>query len=202
MPARIAPHTRAQLFIIELPDGNNIPNMKKTIVFLCTLLAGQAMAQNRPAADALFASKLTGLDNKPVALERYRGKALIVNFWARWCTPCRQEIPELIKFRQAHQGKIEVLGIGIEDKSEPVREFAARNKMDYPVLIAGDQGIPLMQALGNKVGGLPYTLYIDGQGHIAGAKTGMLKPADLEAAAALLLPVKTSGSAAQKAKTP
>ncbi len=178
--------------------------MPKNIFLLCALLtpllAGQAFAQSRPATDTLFAASLTDLDNKPAALARYRGKPLVVNFWARWCAPCRQEIPELIKFRQAQKGRIEVLGIGIEDKVEPVREFAARNKMDYPVLLAGDQGIALMQALGNKVGGLPYTLYIDGQGRIVGEKMGMLKAADLEAAARLLaetvLPHQAAKSAA------
>lgn len=176
--------------------------MKRIVALFSIALSCQAMAQNRPAADALFAATLTDLDNKPVALERYRGRPLIVNFWARWCAPCRQEIPELAKFRQARRGKIEVLGIGIEDKVAPVRDFAASNKMDYPVLIAGDQGIPLMQALGNKVGGLPYTLYIDDRGRIAGTRTGMLRAADLEAAAALLSPEATPSRKAENKGAP
>lgn len=131
--------------------------------------------------DALFASTLNDLDDKPVALARYKGKPLIVNFWARWCGPCRAEIPELIKVRQAHKGKLEVLGIGLEDKAEPAKEFAKAYDMDYPVFVAKDKGIPLMQALGNTKGGLPYTLFIDRHGQVVGQKMGLVRKADLDA---------------------
>ena len=100
-----------------------------------------------PSSAPLFAATLSDLDDKPVALERYKGKPLVVNFWARWCGPCRAEIPELIKFRAAHKGKIEVLGIGIEDKADSAKEFAKAYEMDYPVFVAKEKGIPLMQAM-------------------------------------------------------
>ena len=149
--------------------------------------ATSASAQEMPSSGPLFAATLNDLDDKPVALERYKGKPLIVNFWARWCGPCRAEIPELIKFRNAHKGKIEVIGIGIEDQADAAREFARANNMDYPVLVAGDQGIPLMQALGNTRGGLPYTLFIDARGQVVGSKLGLIRQADLDAAASRLL---------------
>lgn len=146
-----------------------------------------AAADDLPSSAPLFAATLNDLDDKPVALERYRGKPLIVNFWARWCGPCRAEIPELIALRQAHKGKLEVLGIGIEDKAEPAKEFAKAYEMDYPVFVAKATGIPLMQALGNKRGGLPYTVIIDRDGKVVQIKMGLMKKADLEAAAALAL---------------
>lgn len=135
----------------------------------------------------LFAATLNDLDDKPVALERYRGKPLVVNFWARWCGPCRAEIPELIKFRAAHKGKIEVLGIGIEDKAEPAKDFAKAYEMDYPVFIAKAQGIPLMQALGNSKAGLPYTLFIDRNGNVIQKKMGVVRKVDFDAVQEALL---------------
>ena len=154
-----------------------------TLAFSATL----ASAQEMPSSAPLFAATLSDLDNKPVALERYKGKPLIVNFWARWCGPCRAEIPELIKFRNAHKGKVEVLGIGIEDNAEPAKEFAKAYDMDYPVFVAKDQGIPLMQALGNTKAGLPYTLFIDRNGQVIQRKMGVIRKPDFDSVQEALL---------------
>ncbi|WP_434515957.1 TlpA family protein disulfide reductase [Dechloromonas sp. ARDL1] len=155
--------------------------------FALAALSTLAAAQEMPSSAPLFAATLADLDDKPVALERYKGKPLVVNFWARWCGPCRAEIPELIKFRNAHKGKIEVLGIGIEDKAEPAKEFAKAYDMDYPVFVAKEQGIPLMQTLGNTKAGLPYTLFIDRNGQVISKKMGTVKKADLDAIEGALL---------------
>lgn len=162
--------------------------MKKLLAgFGLALLALTAGADDMPASAPLFAATLADLDDKPVALARYKGKPLVVNFWARWCGPCRAEIPELIKFRNQHKGKVEVLGIGIEDKAEPAKDFAKAYDMDYPVFVAKEQGIPLMKALGNTKGGLPYTLFIDRNGQVFEKKMGLIKKADLDAATEKLL---------------
>jgi thiol-disulfide isomerase/thioredoxin len=162
--------------------------MKKTIAsLLLAAMSSLAMGAGQAVPEAFFATTLNDPTDKPVAFERYRGKALVVNFWARWCAPCRQEIPELITFAKTYKGKIEVIGIGIEDRAEPIRLFAKSNNIDYPLFIAGDKGIPLMQSLGNSFGGLPFTLFIDHNGRIISGKLGMIKKADLDAAAPLLL---------------
>lgn len=165
--------------------------MKLKSLIAAGLLAGLSLAAGAEevvSAAPLFAAQLWDTQDKPVALEKFKGKPLIVNFWARWCGPCRVEIPELIKIRAAHKAKgLEVIGIGIEDKAEPAREFATAYEMDYPVLIAKEKGIPLMQALGNSKGGLPYTLVIDRSGKVLSSKLGTLKKADLDAAAEALL---------------
>ena len=163
--------------------------MKKFLSALVFALFGvlTATADELPSSAPLFAATLNDLDDKPVALERYRGKPLIVNFWARWCGPCRVEIPELIAIRKAHKGKLEVLGIGIEDKADAAKEFARAYEMDYPVFVARDKGIPLMQALGNTKGGLPFTIVIDRNGQVVQKNMGIMKKADLDAAAELAL---------------
>lgn len=135
-----------------------------------------------------FNTTLTDLDGKPVALEKYRGKPLMVNFWARWCGPCRTEIPELNKIsRQYEKQGLIVLGIAIEDQVESVKDFAKAYEMNYPVLLAKEKGIPLMEALGNKRAGLPFTILIDRNGNMSPQKLGVLTPAQLQTAAETLL---------------
>ena len=162
--------------------------MKQFLAVLVFGLFSALTAADEPISPApLFATTLSDVDDKPVALARFKGKPLIVNFWARWCAPCRAEIPELIQFRNRHKDKVEVLGIGIEDKAEPAKDFAKAYDMDYPVFVAKDKGIPLMKELGNSKAGLPYTLFIDRNGQVIEKKMGVVKKADLDAIAAQLL---------------
>lgn len=165
--------------------------IRKLASVLCLgLLATAANAAEDIDTAALFSASLTGLDGQPVAMERFRGRPLIVNFWARWCAPCREEIPELVRL-DAAQGAdgIEVIGVAIEeaDKLEAVRDFAKTYNMSYPVLLAAKNGIPLMKALGNPQAGLPFTVYIGRDGKPAGSKMGLVRRADLEASAQALL---------------
>ena len=154
------------------------------------LVAASAHAGEAIDTAAFFSSTLTGLDGGKVAMEQFRGRPLVVNFWARWCGPCRDEIPELVKLR-AEQGAdgIEVIGVAIEenDKLEAVKDFAKAYDMRYPVVIAAKDGIPLMKALGNPQAGMPFTVYIGRDGKAVGSKLGLVRRADLEAAAQALL---------------
>lgn len=138
--------------------------------------------------EALFATTLAGSDSQPVTLEDYRGKPLIVNFWARWCAPCRTEIPELIKLQDGYgkQG-LHVVGIAIEDDAAAVKEFLTAYGVTYPVGVGQKKGIWLMQGLGNAKALLPFTLAIDRQGEIVMRKLGPFKNADFEQVADKLL---------------
>jgi thiol-disulfide isomerase/thioredoxin len=140
-------------------------------------------AAEAPSPTPLFAATLTDTEDKPVALAQYKGRPLVINFWARWCGPCRDEIPHLISERtRLNKQGLEVIGIAIEDKAEPVRDFAKAYDIDYPVLIAKDQGIPLMQALGNSRAGLPYTLVLDREGKVITSKLGAMTKDEMKAA--------------------
>lgn len=168
-----------------IPGQESALVVRRLFALALLLAAGLARAAS---GDALFAMTLGGTDDKLVALESFRGKPLIVNFWARWCAPCRVEIPELILAHDKYRKRgLIVLGIGLEDKAESVRDFIKAYEMNYPVLLAKDQGVPLMQALGNVRAGLPFTVAINRKGQIVASKLGAMNKADLDAAAELVL---------------
>lgn len=154
------------------------------IAAVMVLLPHPARAEGFPPAEPLFAATLTDMNDKPVALAKYKGKPLLINFWARWCGPCREEIPELSKARAKYKARgLEIIGVAIEENAEPVREFAKAYEIDYPVVLGKSKGLWLMQTLGNGRAGLPYTIAIDRQGNIVAKKLGGMKKADIEAAA-------------------
>jgi peroxiredoxin len=145
-------------------------------------------AQEPPSAGPFFSVSLPDQSGKPVALAEFRGKPLIVNFWARWCLPCREEIPELRAVAQANRAKgLTVLGIGLEDNVPNVQDFIKAYEIDYPLLFAQSQGIELMKTLGNHKAGLPFTVFIDRKGMIVGHKLGRISRSQLDAAANALL---------------
>ena len=161
------------------------------LAVLCAALAlpchAESIELGKPAAP-LFATTLSGTDGKPVRLEQWKGRPAIVNFWARWCGPCRVEIPELVKLGAAQRANgLEIIGIAVEDQVASVADFAKAYEIDYRVLVAGDRGVPLMQALGNTKSGLPFTIAVDRHGRIVAGKLGAMSPAELQAAAAAAL---------------
>ncbi len=160
--------------------------MARFLFLLGLLLAAPAFAQS-PAAP-LFAATLHDYDDKPFAFEQLRGKPLIVNFWARWCGPCRKEIPELAAAhdKYAKQGLV-VVGIALDDKVEATKDFAKAYEMRYTGLLAKEGGIALMQATGNPKAVVPFTLVIDRQGKVVGSKLGAMNHDEIEVAAAKLL---------------
>jgi len=146
------------------------------------LAAGvKAEQQEGGGLDALFSAAMLDIHGEPMTLAEFRGKPLIVNFWARWCVPCRDEIPELVTFQAQHQKQgLVILGIALEDEPGKVRDFLAAYEVNYPVALVGDAGLALMQALGNDVMGLPFTLFIDRNGEIVWVRRGVLKKSDLQ----------------------
>jgi thiol-disulfide isomerase/thioredoxin len=126
------------------------------------------------AAPVLMAAKLPDLDAHPQALEQWRGKVLVVNFWATWCAPCREEIPELVRFQREFGPKgVQIVGIAI-DAADKVRPYAANMKMNYPILIGDADGVELAQRAGNSLGGLPFTVILDRQGNAVHSHLGSL----------------------------
>lgn len=103
---------------------------------------------------------------KPHDIAEWRGKILIINFWATWCPPCKKEIPEFITLQNQYSAQgLQFIGVALEDK-ESVREYMKTVKINYPVLIAEDQGIALAFKLGDISGTVPFTVVVDQNGQI------------------------------------
>ena len=127
----------------------------------------------------LLATSLPDLQGERRQVGEWRGKVLVVNFWATWCPPCLEEIPELVRM-QARLGSsgLQVVGIAI-DSAPNVREFARANHVNYPLLIGSRGGIELFPQLGNLRTGLPYTIVLDREGHVLRTFAGPLTEATL-----------------------
>lgn len=144
---------------------------------LLVLLAGCAPApDNAQAMPPVMTAPMLDLAGQPTSLATYRGKPLVINFWARWCDPCRREIPDLVAERRRLRDRgVELIGVALESDAAGVREFATAQGIDYPIVLAGEaDGLSLMQAMGNTSGGLPYTVALDGKGAVRASKLGAM----------------------------
>ena len=137
-------------------------------------------ASSRPQAHAaLLSARFPDLQGAPQALDQWRGRVVVVNFWATWCAPCREEIPMFVRLQDAHRNRgLQFVGIAI-DQPAAVRPFAAELHMNFPVLIGGMDAIEITRGLGNRAGVLPYTVVIDRQGRIAALEAGAAKESKL-----------------------
>jgi len=136
---------------------------------------------------AVMAATLPNLDNQPQALKQWQGKVLVVNFWAPWCPPCREEIPGFIDLQKKYGDKgLTFVGIALDEPSR-VQAFVDEVGINYPVLIGGTEGGQLSTVAGNRLGGLPYTVVIDRQGKAVANFTGAVAEKKLEELVAPLL---------------
>jgi len=133
------------------------------------------------AAGGLMTARLPDIDGRPQALEQWRGKVLVVNFWATWCAPCRQEIPAFVKVQDKWSARgLQIVGIAIDD-TDKVRPYVAELKINYPILIAGADGIELIRQAGNRLGGLPFSVVFDRNGGLVHSQLGGVSQQKLEA---------------------
>ena len=129
----------------------------------------------------------TDLDGKPRRLSEWRGKVIVLNFWATWCPPCKEEIPLFIE-AQARLGAsgLQVIGVAI-DKLPEVEAYQKQVAMNYPILIADTHVYKVMQDYGNTQAGLPFSVIIDPEGAVHHRKLGAFRGGELQDALAPLL---------------
>ncbi len=125
------------------------------------------------------------LDHKNVDLSAYRGKVVLLNFWATWCAPCLTEIPRFVKWQQKYGGRgLQVIGISMDDEEAPVQAAYKKYKLNYPVLMGDEQ----LGELYGGVLGLPVTFLIDGNGKIRFKHEGAADLKTVEREVKALLP--------------
>ncbi|NCT85552.1 MAG: TlpA family protein disulfide reductase [Comamonadaceae bacterium] len=131
------------------------------------------------AAQAFWAQRFAGLEGSELDPARWRGRPLLVNFWATWCPPCVKELPEINQFYNEAKGQgWQVLGLAV-DQAEPVKAFLQKTPLDFPIALAGPQGLGLVRELGNPAGGLPFSVVFDETGEISWRRLGVSSLEDL-----------------------
>jgi thiol-disulfide isomerase/thioredoxin len=133
------------------------------------------------AVDDLWKAQLQTAAGTQQALASFKGKPVVVNFWASWCGPCVKEMPTLAAMHREYEKRgITFIGLGV-DSEKNVNAFLQKVPVDYPIYIAGFGGADLARSFGNNAGALPFTVVIDSKGVIRSTKLGEVDPKELKA---------------------
>ncbi|WP_078120780.1 TlpA family protein disulfide reductase [Thiosocius teredinicola] len=136
---------------------------------LIGMLAATISWANAPDTDF----SLPGLDGKTYSLSDYRGKWVLVNYWATWCPPCLEELPELEVFHSNAEGKAVVLGVNMEEIDEKsLREFVDEQFLSFPILVATAR--PSRDQLIGPIEGLPTSYLITPEGEVVARQVGQI----------------------------
>ncbi|HZV86590.1 MAG TPA: TlpA disulfide reductase family protein [Candidatus Binatus sp.] len=162
------------------------------LLFLAPALAGaQAAPQqdNQPVIrfvrnpDPAPDFKLTTLDGKPFTVAALQGKVVFLNFWATWCGPCRAEIPDLIALQDRYKGRLQIIGLNVDDEEADIRQYVEETGVNYPVAMTSNDvriqfgGIPA----------LPTSFVLDTEGRVVQKHVGLWNPAVYETEVRALL---------------
>lgn len=138
-------------------------------------------------AAALLGISLPDTKGREQPLAQWKGKVLVVNFWATWCVPCREEMPEFVKAQRDFGDRgVQFVGIAI-DQPDKVDAFAAELHLNYPALIGGFGAIELSKVMGNRLGALPFTVIVDRAGRVSHTQLGPMQESNLRSILAQLL---------------
>lgn len=108
------------------------------------------------------------------------GQVLVVNFWATWCPPCRAEIPGFIAMQDKYRDRqVQFIGIAVDEKAL-VAQFSEDLGVNYPLLLGDMDAVELSRKIGNRFGGLPFTVVVDREGAIVHRQPGEMTQSELE----------------------
>lgn len=136
---------------------------------------------------SLLSQTFPTADGTPYPLSTLRGKVAVVNFWATWCAPCREEMPAFSRLNdQFSSNGVQFVGIGI-DSADKVGQFAKEFAVSYPLVVGNVTAIDLSRDFGNSVQALPFTVVLDRDGRVAATRLGRYDEADLSSTLKRLL---------------
>ena len=134
-----------------------------------------------PVETAFWQQQFSQLDGSLLSMSAFKGRPLVLNFWATWCPPCIAELPLLSAFFLENKSKSwQVVGLAVDQPSS-VKRFLVENPLSFPVALAGVAGTDVSRSLGNLSGGLPFTVVFGPAGDVTHRKMGRLSPSDLNA---------------------
>ena len=152
-----------------------------TAIFAATSLSPVfADDARRPVGDALYAASFKDLKDQTASMAQFKGKVMVVYFWATWCVPCRVETPNLVKLNEQYKSKgVEVVGLAL-DNGDKVRDFVKDNNVTYSIFYGGHDAVQLGKTLGNDSGAIPFMVVIDKAGNLVHTFKGDLPNSELE----------------------
>lgn len=131
-------------------------------------------------ADVIPAFSYVDLEGQQRHSDEWKSRILVLNFWAAWCPPCREETPTFVDLQdEFYQDNVKFVGIAIDDE-DPVREFADTYGVNYPILLGDIKAVTLSRQLGNRFEGLPYTVVAAPGGKVLMRHSGGLSREQLE----------------------
>jgi thiol-disulfide isomerase/thioredoxin len=142
------------------------------LIFASGSVASAENKTNGEKKDVIHAPALSGSDvtsRKKVDLASYKGKVVLINFWATWCPPCRAEIPDLVKLSEQNTQNLEIIGVSLDDTVDPVKPFLAQNKVTYPVIMGNQE---IAETWGG-ISAIPTSFVIGRDGNVVGKIVGM-----------------------------
>ena len=134
------------------------------------------------SAAALSAATFNGPDGRRHSIGELHGKVVVLNFWATWCAPCREEMPTLDKLQREWAGRVQFVGLSDEDAAK-VGQFARDHGITYPLWTGGEEVGELGRRLGNKASVLPFSVVLDRAGEPVSVKVGPYTESELRAVA-------------------